>query len=188
MVSVFPSRFTFTICVFSAQRLHVVNKMKNTLHMRCIACYALTRPFIYIMCFFSGITWPWVQQKDFSLHRIPLLTQAGANLKFKAHSGWWTLARVKATEVSKCPSWLHTSHLITGHFNHSCPITVHLVWLRNGAQVTTCPTMLKQSEGSVLYSIHNESLTVLCIVIIYFSPILRGNWNILCIVKKVSSL
>lgn len=95
----------------------------------------------------------------------PLLTRAGANPKFKAHSGWWTLARVKATEVSKCPSWLHTSHLITGHLNNSCPITLHLFWLRNWEQVTTGPTMLKQSKGSVLYSIQNESLTVLCFIL-----------------------
>ncbi len=55
---------------------------------RRITCYALTRPFIYIM-FFSNITWPWVQRKDFYLDRIPLLTRAGANPKFKAHSGRW---------------------------------------------------------------------------------------------------
>ncbi len=55
---------------------------------RRITCYALTRPFIYIM-FFSDITWPWVQRKDFYLDRIPLLTRAGANPKFKAHSGRW---------------------------------------------------------------------------------------------------
>ncbi len=55
---------------------------------RRFTCYALTRPFIYIM-FFSDITWPWVQRKDFYLDRIPLLTRAGANPKFKAHSGRW---------------------------------------------------------------------------------------------------